>query len=181
MKKLLSILFVFCSVLFYAQSGLNASVNVHEVDCDLSSAKVTAAGGVGPYMYQWSNGAGGDTLSSLTEGNYSIHITDNTGLQTDVSFTVPPIVCKVVIQNKFSPNGDGINDVFVVVRADQYPKFLLQIFDRWGQVVHQQRAPFIPWDGTHLGIKVPDATYYCVFFYEEGKSKLEKGSVTILR
>ena len=133
------------------------------------------------FRSQWSNGALGDTVSSLPAGNYSIHITDNSGLQKDISFTVPEIVCKVGFLNKFSPNGDGINDVFTVSRTLDYPKFLLLIFDRWGQVVHQQRAPFVPWDGTHLGIKLPDATYYCVFYYEEGKSKVEKGSVTLLR
>jgi len=58
----------------------------------------------------------------------------------------------------------------------------LQVFDRWGQLVNQQRNSYTPWDGTHLGSKVPEATYYYIFFYEEGKTKnFEKGDVTIVR
>lgn len=186
MKKCISIIFIFCSTFSFAQTGLVASVKTYEPDCELAAAKITVTGGVPPYFYQWSNGAIGDTVSSLNGGNYSIHVSDSDTSQIthdiDISFTATAYACKVVFSNKFSPNGDGINDTWSVGNSEQYPKFFLQVFDRWGQVVHQQRGLYIPWDGTHLGIKLPDATYYAVFFYEEGKTNnIEKGSVTIVR
>jgi len=176
----------FYSSVAFAQTGLVASVKTYEPDCDLGAAKITVTGGEPPYFYQWSNGALGDTVSSLTGGNYTVYISDSdtSDLTPDIniSFDVAAYVCKITFSNKFSPNGDGINDTWSVGRTEQYPKFFLQVFDRWGQIVHQQRGQYTPWDGTHLGIKLPDATYYCVFFYEEGKTgKLEKGNVTIVR
>jgi gliding motility-associated-like protein len=185
---------IFCLVLFpllggaglsLSQTGMTASVNKYEPSCDLSSAKINVTGGVPPYSFHWSNGAIGDSVASLPDGNYTVNISDSDTSQftPDISISFETkIACKVSFSNRFSPNGDGINDTWSVSLTEQFPKFLLQVFDRWGQVVHQQRKLYIPWDGTHLGVHVPDATYYVIFFYEEGKtSKIEKGSVTIIR
>lgn len=168
-----------------AQSTFTVSVKTYAPDCELAAAAVSVQGGVPPYMIQWSHGALGDTVSSLGDGAYSVNISDSdiTPTDTTVSFVIEPRVCKVTFNNRFTPNGDGINDTWGIgARIVEYPRFLLQVFDRWGQVVHEQRGSYEPWDGTHLGLKVPDATYYYVFFYEEGKkNKIEKGDVTIVR
>ncbi|MGZ3861632.1 MAG: T9SS type B sorting domain-containing protein [Bacteroidia bacterium] len=166
-------------------TGMTGSASVYQTDCHLSSAKINVSGGVPPYTYHWSNGAIGDSVGSLSDGNYTVHVIDSDNTVTtpdiDVTFKVE-VSCKVAWSAKFSPNGDGINDTWAISRVEEYPDFLLQIFDRWGQVVHEARKIFIPWDGTHLGIKVPDGTYYVLFFYDEGKlSKPEKGSLTIVR
>ena len=168
-----------------AQTGLTGSANIYQPDCSLGSAKIVVTGGVPPYSYQWSNGAIGDSISSLTDGNYTVHVSDSDTSHftpdIDVSFKMD-VVCQVYLSNKFSPNGDGINDTWTTSRTENYPNFFLQIFDRWGQSVHEQRKTFIPWDGTHLGIKLPDASYYIIFYYEEGKSsKIERGVVTLIR
>ncbi|HWY38527.1 MAG TPA: gliding motility-associated C-terminal domain-containing protein [Bacteroidia bacterium] len=187
MKKLAAIYLIVCVYAGRAQvTPMSATIKTYAPDCNLGAAKVTVTGGKPPYFYRWSNGALGDTVSSLTEGNYTIHISDSDTShitpEINVSFSIAAPVCQVGINNKFSPNGDGINDLWTISRTEYYPKFFLQVFDRWGQVVHQQRGTFTPWDGTHLGVHLPDATYYVIFFYEEGvSSKYQKGSVTILR
>jgi gliding motility-associated-like protein len=168
-----------------AQSTFTVTLKTYSADCQLGAAAVKVEGGVAPYNIQWSHGALGDTVSSLGEGSYSVHISDsgNPAGDTTVSFTIDPRVCKVSFNNRFTPNNDGINDTWGIGGGiADYPKFLLQVFDRWGQLVHEQRGTHVPWDGTHLGLKVPDATYYFIFFYEEGKKdNFEKGSVTIVR
>lgn len=170
---------------FAQATAMNGSANVYQTDCHLSSAKINVTGGVPPYTYHWSNGAIGDSIGSLSDGNYTVHVIDSDNSvatpDIDVSFKAEA-VCKVSWNGKFSPNGDGINDTWTISKVEEYPNFLLQIFDRWGQVVHEARKVFIPWDGTHLGFKVPDGTYYVLFFYDEGKmGKPEKGSLTIVR
>lgn len=124
----------------------------------------------------------GDSISDLKGGVYAVHITDSLGHDTTIAYILPPPACGISVANHFTPNGDNIHDTWSISNTDQYPNFLLQVFDRWGQLVHSQKHQYIPWDGTQLGIKVGDATYYYIFFYDEANStKYTKGSVTIVR
>lgn len=60
--------------------------------------------------------------------------------------------------NAFTPNGDGLNDVFIPsVRGAQH--YELRIFDRWGQVIFQTNDRNIGWDGTKGGREAPIDTY----------------------
>jgi gliding motility-associated-like protein len=182
MKKYLTVSFLFCVLVCVAQTPLTGSAKTYVPQCQLGAAKITANGGVPPYSFTWNNGALGDSVSSLNGGSYVVHIKDSDTSEVDVSFDISAYVCKVYIANKFSPNGDGINDFWTISRTEDYPNFLVQVFDRWGQIVHQQRKTFVPWDGTHLGIKLADATYYVVFFYDENKpNNFEKSNVTLVR
>lgn len=63
------------------------------------------------------------------------------------------------IPNVFSPNGDGINDVFLVKYTGTQP-FLLQIFDRWGSELFSTRNKNEGWDGVVKGQAAPDGVYY---------------------
>ena len=62
--------------------------------------------------------------------------------------------------NAFTPNGDGINDLFHplanVVDLDSYE---LNIYDRWGQVVFKSSDPFEGWDGSAGGNELPTGVY----------------------
>jgi len=166
-----------------AQATFTVTVKKYTPDCELAAVAVDVNGGVPPYSIQWSNGALGDTLSSLPAGGYSIHITDSDNNDTTLGLDIEQRVCKVTFSRHFTPNGDGINDTWGIGgNIKDHPDFLLEVYDRWGQLVHKQSKQYIPWDGTHLGIKVPEATYYFIFFYKEGKTKeFEKGSITIVR
>lgn len=58
----------------------------------------------------------------------------------------------VYIPNAFSPNGDGINDLFFVQGEDIDPdNFSMQIFNRWGQVVFSTNNLSEKWNGSHQG------------------------------
>jgi gliding motility-associated-like protein len=176
--------FALCAFSLFSQSPtFTVTINTYAADCQLSAAAVKVRGGTPPYLIQWSHGAIGDTVSSLPTGDYDVTVTDQAGKDTTVTVSVEQGACKVSFNNRFTPNGDGINDTWGIgSNVREYPKFLLQVFDRWGQLVHQQKGEYTPWDGTHLGLKVPDATYYYIFFYEENKTKnFEKGDVTIVR
>ena len=64
------------------------------------------------------------------------------------------------IPNTFTPNNDGINDVFqpAGVRRDA-TSYQMDIFDRWGQLLFTTRLPQAYWDGTHFGEPVPLGAY----------------------
>jgi gliding motility-associated-like protein len=64
------------------------------------------------------------------------------------------------IPNVFSPNGDGINDVFLVDYTGSQP-FTLQVFDRWGVLMYQSSNRTAGWDGINTtGSPAPDGVYY---------------------
>ncbi|MFD2568565.1 T9SS type B sorting domain-containing protein, partial [Pseudotenacibaculum haliotis] len=98
--------------------------------------------------------------------------------------TVP--VC-LTIYNEFSPNGDGVNDFFVIDCIDQYPNNTLEILNRWGNTVFKKRNYDNSWDGTstgratiNAGEKLPVGTYYYVLDLGNG-SKPKTGWIYLNR
>ena len=64
----------------------------------------------------------------------------------------------------FSPNGDGVNDYFVIEGADQIPGNQLKVFDRKGKMVYSKDDYKNDWDGTGFdGSPLNDGTYYYIF------------------
>ncbi len=83
--------------------------------------------------------------------------------------------------NGFSPNGDGVNDGFMIKNLDMFPENELLIFDRWGnRVFHDlnyEKGSL--WTGEYRNLVVPDGTYFYMFKYGEGETK--SGFVQIQR
>ncbi len=69
----------------------------------------------------------------------------------------------VNIPNAFSPNGDGLNDVWVIRGIEKYPQTRVKVFNRWGNILFEDNKGYRTcWDGTSSGVKVPVGTYYYV-------------------
>ncbi|MFN4124041.1 MAG: gliding motility-associated C-terminal domain-containing protein [Flavobacteriales bacterium] len=64
----------------------------------------------------------------------------------------------VFVPNAFSPNGDGLNPVFKIY-TDGNPKFLMQIFNRWGELIYSFNKMEDGWDGSYKGAPVQDGIY----------------------
>jgi gliding motility-associated-like protein len=91
--------------------------------------------------------------------------------------------CSVWIPSAFSPDGDGINDLWGW-SGECLPKdFSVDVFDRWGELIYTSTNPFKPWDGSYGGKPAPIGVYvYRVGYqllYQERKEV--KGSVTLVR
>lgn len=87
------------------------------------------------------------------------------------------------IPNSFTPNGDGINDVFIPVIKDEL-SYDFQIFDRWGNTIFHSTNDQEAWDGTFHGQKSPDGTYVYQLNYTPPQEKVNhvvRGHVTLLR
>ncbi|WP_156180421.1 T9SS type B sorting domain-containing protein [Rufibacter radiotolerans] len=83
----------------------------------------------------------------------------------------------------FTPNRDGLNDVFRAVGTPFASSFHLQVLNRWGQVVFESKDPKLGWDGTYAGKPAPPETYLYRFEATDvnGKKVTSKGTVTLLR
>ncbi|MBL7942566.1 MAG: gliding motility-associated C-terminal domain-containing protein [Flavobacteriales bacterium] len=94
---------------------------------------------------------------------------------------------QVYIPNSFTPNGDNINDVWMVHGSDLDPEnFLIQVFNRWGDVVFESTDPGQAWTGENdLGeYFVPDGVYIwrCEISSLSTTEKKElTGTVTLFR
>lgn len=90
------------------------------------------------------------------------------------------VLKKIVVPNAFTPNGDGINDTWIILFLDSYAGCTVDVFNRFGQKVHSSTGYGKIWDGTMNGRPLPVGTYYYVINPRNGKPLLN-GSVTIIR
>ena len=85
--------------------------------------------------------------------------------------------------NVFSPNGDGTNDFFIPVKAEELNSFELLIYNRWGDIIHKSNDSSAGWNGKANGINCPEGAYYWIVKYEDNKKEnhTEKGFFTLQR
>jgi hypothetical protein len=101
---------------------------------------------------------GSDTLEV---GSYNIKVvTQNNGYTSESNYVtcIQPEPPTITIPNVFSPNGDGLNDFFIIRNLQLYNFRPLVIYNRWGKVVYQNNQYNNDWDG----MGVPDGVYYGV-------------------
>lgn len=148
------------------------------------------------WLYQWQVAAGDlegsiyDTLHVKEPALYTVMITDTTYVSRgcfdffEKEFEVQN--CDMWVPNVFTPNGDGINDEFVIQIGEKgqfvetfIPQLNIVIFNRHGRRVFQHNDYYNNWwDGGN----VPDGTYFYVIQYaREGQVKYMEGAVTVLR
>ena len=83
----------------------------------------------------------------------------------------------------FSPNGDGLNDLWEIKYIEFYPDAWVEVFDRYGRTVFKSQGAYSPWDGKLNGTNLPSGNYYFTIL-PEGRTKTEgiiNGSLVILR
>lgn len=98
-------------------------------------------------------------------------------LPEDAVDWTPPI--KLEIPNVFTPNGDGVNDKFVIVGLENCMQRKLEVRNRAGQVVYRSNSYENTWDGGDC----PDGMYRYMFLYtgDNGIEQTLSGVVTIIR
>ncbi|HUS01432.1 MAG TPA: gliding motility-associated C-terminal domain-containing protein, partial [Chitinophagaceae bacterium] len=87
------------------------------------------------------------------------------------------------LPNAFTPNGDGLNDVFRATAPGIQATYYFRIFNRWGKLVYETRDARKGWDGTYLGEPQPSAVYVWIIKGLNVKQNIVelKGTVTLLR
>ncbi|MBC8172868.1 MAG: gliding motility-associated C-terminal domain-containing protein [Chitinophagales bacterium] len=86
------------------------------------------------------------------------------------------------VPNAFSPNGDGINDLFTLVAYPNVELISFTIYNRWGEILFETSDIKDSWDGTFNGESMPMETYvYYLEFDEYGFVSRKKGSFTLIK
>lgn len=176
-------------------------INDEQVDLpppDVDDVKVCAAGPVKI------------VVNNSRKGNYRIYETENSEVSIQESekgiFTVNAILSreyfvsyldghceskrtKVAIKvtsdefqfvNSFTPNNDGINDIWSIKNIENYADCRIQIYNRNGSVIYQSVGYSQPFDGKHKGKDLPIGTYYYVIELRVGCNPL-RGAITLIR
>ena len=102
--------------------------------------------------FEWEDGSNAPTLLVTAPGSYNVNVSTNCEVLTEtieVNFENPDIVDFLYIPNAFSPNSDGINDIFMAYPASEVniESFSLDVFDRWGNHLYNSEDPSTGWRG----------------------------------
>ena len=124
-------------------------------------------------------------------GCFSIIAVDSAGNQSNFSNTVcvDYTACPLYsLPNVFTPNGDGINDVYVPINNSSVDHVDMKILSRWGRQVFKTSDPEINWDGNDMNSSsaCADGTYFFICdVYEITLTGIQQrtlqGSITLLR
>lgn len=130
-----------------------------------------------------------NSASAASGGSYSLSISTDYCTSVSASILVVVNTClntDFFIPEGFSPNGDGINDLFVIRGISSYPDNKFIIFNRWGNKVFEAKSYENNWDGTSSegltvgGNALPVGTYFYIFDLGDG-SKVIKGTIYLNR
>lgn len=137
----------------------------------------------GALSYAWNTGASTPSIVVVDSGLYWVDVQlSDTLVRDSIWFRFRECEC-VFLPNVFSPNADGINDVFLP-RVDCAPEaYLLEVYDRWGKQVFWTKNPMEGWDGQMGGAGCPDGVYYWVAHWAQvvGQPGRMVGNVVLMR
>jgi len=123
----------------------------------------------------------------LEAGQYVVvqTVTNAAGCSTSDSLLIAIQENKIVppkLPDAFSPNGDGVNDVFYV-RGGPFKELHLRIYNGWGELIFESTDPLFGWDGTYKGQPEINGTYVytVVATSTDGQQHDRAGKLTLIR
>jgi gliding motility-associated-like protein len=140
------------------------------------------SGGVSPYGVTWSTTEMTEIISDIPAGFYEASVLDANGcpFYYSVNLINEYEEC-LFIPNAITPNGDGFNDDFRIRGIEFYPDVIVEIYNRWGQLMFKSGKGYhTRWDGTYNGKNLPIDNYFYVIDLNDGTEVLT-GSVAIIR
>lgn len=112
-------------------------------------------------------------------------VTSNNGCVQDTFLRFTLVQPLVVVPNAFTPNNDGVNDVFrLKVLEGSAVVINMEIYNRWGKKIFESADPAPVWDGTADGEEAPSDVYIYVIRWQRGDGALQpplQGDITLLR
>lgn len=143
-----------------------------------NSIEVIANGGVKPYTYYF-NGVPqtSNILMNPTASSYEVQVESATGCLSE-----PKTIYFIKINNAFTPNADGINDVWKIDNLDKMQNVSVIIVDRYGNKVFESTDNArVEWDGKQFGRSLPTSTYwYTAIWFDPVTQKSEQRQGWIL-
>lgn len=132
-----------------------------------------------PSLYLNNDTAAAPKSSPLDDITYKLTLTGKGNCTVSDTIFIQVLYAPVV-PNAFSPNGDGINDTWRIKYLESYPGALIEVYNRYGQLVFSSVGYDVDWDGTLKGQPLPVGTYYYIINPKNGRPIIT-GSVTLIK
>lgn len=137
----------------------------------------------------WSDSTVGKEMLVPGPGKYWAWVADSCA-GTHYSDTIhvaykdcPELYCTMLFPNAFSPNGDGLNDVYKPASNGAISNYVLNIFNRWGQRVFYSNNLESGWDGSYKNQPAQTDVYFyhCVYFCPVKGMVTVRGDISLVR
>jgi gliding motility-associated-like protein len=145
-------------------------------------ATMTITAGSGYTSYLWNDNSVAPALTIKQPGLYWVEVSDSNNCSGKDSITISPCE-KFFIPNAFTPNNDGLNDIFKPIILGTLVNYKFTIYDRWGQLVFQSSEIGKGWNGMMNGSYQPAGVYVWTCRYQTvgNKENFRKGTVVLVR
>lgn len=149
----------------------------YQVSTDKGNTWITPSSGSTGLTHTISGLPGGTEVSLMVKA-IDPHLCKD-GVSNVITMHIPH--GEVFIPNAFTPNGDGLNDVF---KAEGYVRSVhLQVFNQWGEKVFESNEQQRGWDGNYKGTAQPSGVYIyvCAIMLDNGGKVIKKGAIHLIR
>jgi gliding motility-associated-like protein len=162
----------------------------NDVNCSIDTTILTATGGdnytwsTSPYITRSNNGI--ITVKPPVTTTFYVSGTNASGCSGEDSITVEFSKTgdqTLYMPNAFTPNRDGLNDIYKAAFIGPYRQFDFSIFNRWGELVFRSKSPDKGWDGTYKG-KLQSGDVFVYYITAEGGCDgkfVQKGTFVLIR
>ncbi|RBL88352.1 MBG domain-containing protein [Chitinophaga flava] len=155
----------------------------------ISKGETAVLTATGAFTYEWADANGiidGQHTAILTvrpsaTTTYTVTGANQYGLTATQTFTLVATdnLNEITATNIVTPNGDGINDYWIVKNIDLYPDNEVQIFDRFGKIIYEKKHYDNSWNAKVNGKPLAVDTYYYVIRFGNGMG-IKKGFISVV-
>ncbi len=134
--------------------------------------------------YLWNDGNTQPIREFDKAGTYILSVTDFDNCIGKDTIVITAASCiNTAIPNSFTPNGDGLNDIFQPVINTRFSNYILQIFNRGGKKIFESTTSNIGWNGTYKqqAMSAGAYVYHLKFNTQAGKTQNYTGSIILIR
>jgi len=135
--------------------------------------------------YRWNTGNSLDnTLTIKQSGYYQVTVNNQCGVKTSDIHVEAICDAPIYIPNAFTPNADGLNEVFRIPSTLLYKLNSFQIYNRWGELIFNTTDINKGWNGNYNGLPQPIGIYNYIInmrSFKTGKTVQKTGSVQLIR
>ncbi len=175
---------------------LKADFDVYEDNCpnELVTFTSKAVGKIAQHNWDFGDGGTGSGVTPshiysvpFRQTTYTTRYTVIDSFGCSSTAQKPVIIypsCYLAVPTAFTPNGDGLNDVFGVANAVKAENLQFMVFNRWGQMVFKTSNWKQGWDGKVGGAVQPTGVFVWFLRYTDRDTKQrreQKGTVALIR
>jgi gliding motility-associated-like protein len=92
------------------------------------------------------------------------------------------VIPRILFSDGLTPNGDGLNDFWIIDNVDFFPKIVVEVYNRWGELLFKSAPGYpSPWDGKYNGQDLPVGSYYYIINLHDERFEPVTGPITIMR